>query len=161
MYIVYKIIGADGKIYGPVSAEQLRQWVDFALSCNAVILFDAAYEAYISDPEIPHSICEIPGAKDVAIEFRSFSKTAGFTGVRCAFIVIPKTLTGLAEQVIPELKRRRDAAANPKKKQQARGFLYAFQRHRVGNAHPGVIARTRAAQLQLRLDLRARAVHQH
>jgi LL-diaminopimelate aminotransferase len=57
-----------------------------------VILFDAAYEAYISDPEIPHSIYEIAGAKEVAIEFRSFSKTAGFTGVRCAFAVVPKEL---------------------------------------------------------------------
>jgi LL-diaminopimelate aminotransferase len=71
---------------------QLERWVDYARKNRAVILFDAAYEAFISDPEIPHSIYEIAGAKEVAIEFRSFSKTAGFTGVRCAFAVVPKEL---------------------------------------------------------------------
>ena len=72
--------------------EILSKWVDFARSSKAVILFDAAYEAFITGPDIPHSIYEIEGAKDVAIEFRSFSKTAGFTGVRCAFTVVPKQL---------------------------------------------------------------------
>jgi len=72
--------------------QQLAQWVRYARSQKAIILFDAAYEAYVTDPAIPHSIYEIEGAKDVAIEFRSFSKTAGFTGVRCAFTVIPKSL---------------------------------------------------------------------
>ncbi len=72
--------------------EQLARWVDYARRNGSVILFDAAYEAYISDPAIPHSIYEIPGAKDVAMEFRSFSKTAGFTGVRCACTVVPKDL---------------------------------------------------------------------
>ena len=72
--------------------EQLAQWVAYAKENKAIILFDAAYEAFISDPEIPHSIYEVEGAKDVAIEFRSFSKTAGFTGVRCAFTVLPKGL---------------------------------------------------------------------
>lgn len=72
--------------------EQLAKWVDYAKKNRAVILFDAAYEAFISDPAIPHSIFEIPGAREVAIEFRSFSKTAGFTGVRCAFTVVPKEL---------------------------------------------------------------------
>jgi LL-diaminopimelate aminotransferase len=72
--------------------KQLEKWVDYAKKNNSVILFDAAYEAYISDPGIPHSIFEIAGAREVAIEFRSFSKTAGFTGVRCAFTVIPKDL---------------------------------------------------------------------
>ena len=76
------------------SREQLQQWVDYARANSAIILFDAAYEAYITDPAIPHSIFEIPGAREVAIEFRSFSKTAGFTGVRCAFAVVPKALTG-------------------------------------------------------------------
>jgi LL-diaminopimelate aminotransferase len=71
---------------------QLAAWVDYARRNKAVILYDAAYEAYIRDPQIPHSIYEIEGARDVAIEFRSFSKTAGFTGTRCAYIVIPKTL---------------------------------------------------------------------
>jgi LL-diaminopimelate aminotransferase len=71
---------------------QLEAWVDYAKRNKAVILFDSAYEAYIRDPAIPHSIYEIEGARDVAIEFRSFSKTAGFTGTRCAYTVVPKTL---------------------------------------------------------------------
>ena len=71
---------------------QLESWVAYALKHSALLLFDAAYEAYISDPAIPHSIYEIPGARDCAIEFRSFSKNGGFTGTRCAFTVVPKTL---------------------------------------------------------------------
>jgi LL-diaminopimelate aminotransferase len=73
--------------------EQLKAWVDFAIANEAIILFDAAYEAFISGPEIPHSIYEIEGAKQCAIEFRSFSKTAGFTGVRCGLTVVPEALT--------------------------------------------------------------------
>ncbi len=72
--------------------ETLKKFVDYAKSNNSIIFFDAAYEAYITDPAIPHSIYEIDGARDVAIEFRSFSKTAGFTGTRCAFTVVPKGL---------------------------------------------------------------------
>jgi LL-diaminopimelate aminotransferase len=72
--------------------EQLKKWVDYAKENRSVILFDAAYEAYISEQAYPHSIYEVEGAKEVAIEFRSFSKTAGFTGVRCAFTVVPKEL---------------------------------------------------------------------
>jgi LL-diaminopimelate aminotransferase len=72
----------------------LKKWVDYANAHHAIILFDAAYEAFITDPAIPHSIYEIEGAKTCAIEFRSFSKTAGFTGTRCAFTVIPKELMG-------------------------------------------------------------------
>jgi LL-diaminopimelate aminotransferase len=72
--------------------EQLGEWVDYARQIKAVILFDAAYEAFISDSEIPHSIYEIEGAKEVAIEFRSFSKTAGFTGIRCSHSIVPKQL---------------------------------------------------------------------
>jgi LL-diaminopimelate aminotransferase len=72
----------------------LKAWVDFARERSAVILYDAAYEAYIRDPAIPHSIYEIEGAREVAIEFRSFSKTAGFTGTRCAYTVVPKELQG-------------------------------------------------------------------
>lgn len=72
--------------------EQLTKWVNYARENKAIILFDAAYEAFISEPQIPHSIYEIDGAKEVAIEFRSFSKSAGFTGVRCAFAVVPKQL---------------------------------------------------------------------
>jgi LL-diaminopimelate aminotransferase len=73
-----------------LSREQLQGWVDYAREHRALILFDAAYEAFIRDPALAHSIYEIPGAQDVAIEFRSFSKTAGFTGVRCAYAVVPK-----------------------------------------------------------------------
>lgn len=72
---------------------ELKKWVDYALSHDALILFDAAYEAYIREDDIPHSIFEIEGAKQCAIEFRSFSKTAGFTGVRCGYTVIPKDVT--------------------------------------------------------------------
>jgi LL-diaminopimelate aminotransferase len=74
----------------------LQAWVDYAKSHGSIIFFDAAYEAFITDPEIPHSIYEIPGARDCAIEFRSFSKNAGFTGTRCALSVVPKTLTAKA-----------------------------------------------------------------
>lgn len=70
--------------------QQLKKWVDYAIEKKAIILFDAAYEAFIRDDSIPHSIYEIEGAHKVAIEFRSFSKTAGFTGVRCGFTVVPK-----------------------------------------------------------------------
>ena len=76
--------------------EQLKQWVDYALAHDALILFDAAYEAFITDPDLPHSIYEIEGARRCAIEFRSFSKNAGFTGTRCAFTVVPKGLSGTA-----------------------------------------------------------------
>ena len=79
-----------------MNRQQLERWVQYARANDALILFDAAYEAYITDPSLPHSIYEIPGARDVAVEFRSFSKTAGFTGVRCAFTVVPKSLKGKA-----------------------------------------------------------------
>lgn len=72
--------------------EELKKWVDYAKANGAIILYDAAYEAYIQEPGIPHSIYEIEGAKEVAIEFRTFSKNAGFTGTRCAFTVVPKTV---------------------------------------------------------------------
>lgn len=71
---------------------QLEAWVKYALANRSIILFDAAYEAYIGETGIPHSIYEIPGARECAIEFRSFSKNGGFTGVRCAFTVVPKSL---------------------------------------------------------------------
>jgi LL-diaminopimelate aminotransferase len=76
--------------------EHLQAWVDYAKANGSIIFFDAAYEAFITDPAIPHSIYEIPGARDCAIEFRSFSKNAGFTGTRCALSVVPKTLTAKA-----------------------------------------------------------------
>jgi LL-diaminopimelate aminotransferase len=75
--------------------EALTAWVSYAKSCGALLLFDAAYEAFITEEGIPHSIFEIPGARDVAIEFRSFSKKAGFTGLRCAYIVVPAELCGV------------------------------------------------------------------
>lgn len=75
---------------------QLEAWVNYARHNDAIILFDAAYEAYIQDPAIPHSIFEIEGARECAIEFRSFSKNGGFTGVRCGYLVIPKSVTGTA-----------------------------------------------------------------
>lgn len=74
----------------------LRKFIDYAKANDAIIFYDAAYEAYITDPDIPHSIYELDGARDCALEFRSFSKTAGFTGTRCAFTVVPKSLTGSA-----------------------------------------------------------------
>lgn len=74
--------------------EMLTEWVKYARENKSVILYDAAYEAFITDPAIPHSIYEIEGARECALEFRSFSKTAGFTGVRCAFTVVPKDLQG-------------------------------------------------------------------
>jgi LL-diaminopimelate aminotransferase len=75
-----------------ITKAELTKWVDYAKANKALILYDAAYEAFITDESLPHSIYEIPGARDVAIEFRSFSKTAGFTGTRCAFTVVPKSL---------------------------------------------------------------------
>ncbi|MDR3564864.1 MAG: LL-diaminopimelate aminotransferase [Negativicutes bacterium] len=74
---------------------ELKKWVDYAKKTGAIILYDSAYEAYITEPDIPHSIYEVEGAKEVAIEFRSFSKTAGFTGTRCAYTVVPKTVMAL------------------------------------------------------------------
>ncbi|OLC33298.1 MAG: LL-diaminopimelate aminotransferase [Candidatus Rokubacteria bacterium 13_1_40CM_4_69_5] len=74
----------------------LKRWVDYARRQGAVLLYDAAYEAYIREPGIPHSIFEVEGAREVAVEFRSFSKTAGFTGTRCAFTVVPQELFGVA-----------------------------------------------------------------
>ncbi len=86
--------------------EQLKKWVDYAIENKAIILFDAAYEAFICDDSLPHSIFEIEGAKKVAIEFRSFSKTAGFTGVRCGFTVVPK-------EVVAYTKAGEAVALNP------------------------------------------------
>jgi LL-diaminopimelate aminotransferase len=97
--------------------EQLRNWVDYAREHEAIILYDAAYEAYINEPGIPRSIFEIEGARDCAVEFRSFSKTAGFTGVRCAFTVIPHGLTartaaGSAQPLHPLWLRRQTTKFN-------------------------------------------------
>lgn len=104
---------------------QLKVWVDYARENKAVILFDSAYEAFISDENIPHTIYEIEGAKEVAIEFRSFSKTAGFTGVRCGYVVVPKqlkacTADGDAVDVRPLWNRRQCTKFN--------GVSYVTQR---------------------------------
>lgn len=72
--------------------DELKGWVDYARAEGCVILYDSAYEAFITGPGLPHSIYEVPGAQEVAVEFRSFSKTAGFTGLRCAYTVVPKAL---------------------------------------------------------------------
>lgn len=77
--------------------EELKKWVDYATRNNSIILYDSAYEVFITEEDIPHSIYEIEGAKNVAIEFKSFSKNAGFTGVRCAYVVIPKELKGFSK----------------------------------------------------------------
>jgi LL-diaminopimelate aminotransferase len=97
--------------------EQLKKWVDYAIENKSIILYDAAYEAYITDKSIPHSIYEIDGAKKVAIEFRSFSKTAGFTGTRCAFTVVPSELmafdaAGKSHPVKPLWMRRQSTKFN-------------------------------------------------
>ena len=77
-----------------ITRSKLEKWVEYALKNGSLILYDSAYEAYIQDPDIPHSIYEIEGARGCAIEFRSFSKTAGFTGIRCGYTVVPKELGG-------------------------------------------------------------------
>ena len=74
--------------------ENLKKFVDYAKENNSIILYDAAYEAFITEDNVPHSIYEIEGARDIAIEFKSYSKTAGFTGLRCGYVVIPKTVKG-------------------------------------------------------------------
>lgn len=79
-----------------ITRDELKKWVDYALENDVLIMYDAAYEAYIQDESIPHSIYEIPGAKQVAIEFHSYSKTAGFTGTRCGYTVVPKEVTAKA-----------------------------------------------------------------
>ena len=80
------------------SRETLAAWIDYARTHKSIILYDAAYEAYITESDVPHSIFELEGAREVAIEFRSFSKNAGFTGVRCGFAVVPRELTGQTSQ---------------------------------------------------------------
>ena len=118
---------------------QLERWVAYAREHKALLLFDAAYEAYISEPEIPHSIFEIPGAQDCAIEFRSFSKTGGFTGVRCGFTVMPKTLFARTDRrkklpLHPLWHRRWSTKANSVSYPVQRGARSALQRegaHRV------------------------------
>jgi LL-diaminopimelate aminotransferase len=120
---------------------QLEAWVKYALANQAIILFDAAYEAYISEPGIPHSIYEIPGARECAIEFRSFSKNGGFTGTRCAFTVVPKTLlartaAGEAKPLHPLWSRRMTTKFN--------GVSYIIQRAAAALYSPEGKAQVRA-----------------
>jgi LL-diaminopimelate aminotransferase len=108
-----------------IEADQLKKWVDYAIAQKAIILYDAAYEAFIRDNALPHSIFEIEGARQVAIEFKSFSKTAGFTGTRCAYTVVPKSLmafsaTGEAHSVHSLWSRRHSTKFN--------GVSYPVQR---------------------------------
>ena len=95
-----------------LSREALQRWVDYANATDAVILFDAAYERFIADPAIPHSIYEIPGAKTCAIEFRSFSKTAGFTGARCGYTVVPRDLVREGQSLNAMWNRRQTTKFN-------------------------------------------------
>ena len=103
-----------------LSREALQRWVDYANATDAVILFDAAYERFIADPAIPHSIYEIPGAKTCAIEFRSFSKTAGFTGARCGYTVVPRDLVREGQSLNAMWNRRQTTKFN--------GASYVIQR---------------------------------
>ena len=108
-----------------LTKEQLKEWVDYAHENDALILFDAAYESFIKTPGIPHSIFEIEGAKDVAVEFRSYSKVAGFTGTRCAYCVVPeevyvKDANGNKVQLNPLWNRRQSTKFN--------GVSYPVQR---------------------------------
>ena len=98
----------------------LKKWVDYASKNNSIILFDAAYEAYISQNDIPHSIYEIEGAKKVAVEFRSFSKTAGFTGLRCAYTIVPKEINCKGNSLNKLWNRRQSTKFN--------GVSYIIQR---------------------------------
>lgn len=95
-----------------LTKEQLKAWVDYANETDAVIMFDAAYERFITEPDIPHSIYEIEGAKDCAIEFRSFSKTAGFTGMRCGYTVIPRELVREGQSLNEMWMRRQSTKFN-------------------------------------------------
>ena len=103
-----------------LNREQLKVWVDYANENDAVILFDAAYEAFITEDGIPHSIYEIPGARTCAIEFHSFSKTAGFTGNRCAYTVVPKELIRQGQSLNAMWNRRHTTKFN--------GVPYVVQR---------------------------------
>ncbi len=127
-----------------ISREQLTEWVSYARANSIIILYDAAYEAFIQDDDIPHSIYEIDGARDCAIEFRSFSKNAGFTGVRCAYTIIPKNLTGRTaagkQQAIHPLWARRQST-------KFNGASYPIQR-----GAEAVFSREGKAQVQGLID---------
>jgi LL-diaminopimelate aminotransferase len=120
---------------------QLERWVAWARATDSLIVFDAAYESYIADPSLPHSIFEIPGARDHAIELRSFSKRAGFTGVRCAFMVIPKGVAG----VDPNGKRvALNALWSRRHSTKFNGASYIVQRGAAAAYSPAGVAQTSA-----------------
>ena len=119
------------------TCDQLKTWVDYANAHGSVILFDSAYEAYISEEGIPHSIFEVEGAKTCAIEFRSFSKSAGFTGTRCAYTVIPKELVREGASLNALWSRRQGTKFN--------GVPYVVQRGAEAVFSPEGRAQTRAA----------------
>lgn len=119
--------------------EQLQVWVDYANAHGSVLLFDSAYEAFITTPGIPHSIFELPGAETCAIEFRSFSKTAGFTGTRCAYTVVPKALVRDGAQLNHLWNRRQCTKFN--------GVPYVVQR-----GAEAVYSQEGRAQVQATLD---------
>ncbi|TMQ24404.1 MAG: LL-diaminopimelate aminotransferase [Deltaproteobacteria bacterium] len=120
---------------------QLERWVAWARAHDTVLLFDAAYEGYISDPALPHSIYEIDGARDCALELRSFSKRAGFTGVRCAFLVVPRDVTGTnpdgGRVSLNALWSRRHST-------KFNGASYVVQRGAAAAYSPAGLAQTRA-----------------
>ena len=102
-----------------LTKEQLRKWVDYALQSGAIIFYDAAYEAFIQSEDVPHSIYEIPGAKECAVEFHSYSKTAGFTGIRCGYTIVPKGVK--SEGVKAAIEREEsEACFNYPEREQAR-----------------------------------------
>jgi LL-diaminopimelate aminotransferase len=119
---------------------QLERWVAWARATDAIILYDAAYEGYIADPALPHSIYEIDGARDCALELRSFSKRAGFTGVRCAFLVVPRGVTGAgpdgARTSLNALWSRRHST-------KFNGTSYVVQRGAAAAYSPAGLAQTR------------------
>ena len=117
---------------------ELKKWVDYANANDAVIFFDAAYEAFITNPDIPHSIYEIEGAKKCAIEFRSFSKTAGFTGVRCGLVVVPEEVMGTTST--GETIQLQQALAAPHHHQVQRRLLPGAEGRRRGLLRRGVEA---------------------
>lgn len=119
-----------------ISRDALAVWVDYARKNHAVLLYDSAYEAYVTRPDVPRSVYEIPGARECAIEFRSFSKTAGFTGVRCAYTVVPRSLVLDGASLHALWSRRQSTRFN--------GVSYITQRGAAAAYSPEGRAQTRA-----------------
>jgi LL-diaminopimelate aminotransferase len=122
---------------------QLERWVAWARASDAILLFDAAYESYITDPSLPHSIYEIEGARDCALELRSFSKRAGFTGVRCAFMVVPSTVTGIAGTGSDARRVSLQALWSRRHSTKFNGASYVVQRGAAAAYSPAGLAQTR------------------